>query len=129
MKKRKKKLPWSKHQSINNRFLDLRFSGIENAINAQDNLKHKKERKKLKDTFQTVYGSTHFSIVKNKPNTEIEYFEDDDTFQDTYNNYEKDYNYTGVAYLKMWRYYRGKKYYYLISMQDISEQEEKDFNK
>ena len=33
MKKRKKKLPWSKHKSIDKRFLDLRFNGLEDAIN------------------------------------------------------------------------------------------------
>jgi len=33
MKKRKKKLPWSKLLTIDKRFLDLRFSGLEDAIN------------------------------------------------------------------------------------------------
>ena len=31
--KRRKKLPWPKLQTIDKRFLDLRFSGLEDAIN------------------------------------------------------------------------------------------------
>ena len=32
-KKRWKKMPWSKYRSIEKRFLDLRFTGVENALN------------------------------------------------------------------------------------------------
>jgi uncharacterized Zn-finger protein len=64
MKKRKKKLPWSKHQSISNRFLDLRFSGIENAINAQDNLKHKKRKKETKRYFSNCLWINTFFYSK-----------------------------------------------------------------
>ena len=32
-KKRWKKMPWRKYRSIEKRFLDLRFTGVENALN------------------------------------------------------------------------------------------------
>ena len=54
--KRKKKLPWSKLQTIDKRFLDLRFSGIEDAIQMMGN----------KDNKQHVYGGTGFYVRKDK---------------------------------------------------------------
>ena len=36
-KKRTKKMPRQLYDKINKRFLDIRFSGLEDAINAQDN--------------------------------------------------------------------------------------------
>lgn len=123
MPKRTKKLPRNLYEKIYKRFLDLRFSGLENAINAQDHLEYQKERKKLKGYFQSVYGGTHFTIVKNRPGEKIEYHGDDKSFQDAYNNYEENCDYTGKAFLKMYRHYKGKKYCYLITMQDITKQE------
>jgi len=48
MKKRGKVMPRAKYASIENRFLDVRFSGLEDAINAQDNSKLKGKRKNNK---------------------------------------------------------------------------------
>mgnify|MGYP003627504781 CR=1 FL=1 len=119
-KKRTKKIPWSKLKSIENRFLDIRFSGIENAINAQDNKKYKSKRKFIKDDyFQSVYGGTGFCLKKNKILNEEDIYQSDKDFQDAYNNYEKDADYTGKAYLRMYRHYRGKKHYYLITIEDL----------
>ena len=77
MKKRKKKLPWSKHKSIDKRFLDLRFNGLEDAINLMGN----------KDKKQHVYGGTGFRVRKNKPVTDEDIYQSNEEFQDSYNNY------------------------------------------
>ena len=111
--KRKKKLPWSKHKSIDNRFLDLRFSGLEDAINLMGS----------KDKKQHVWGGTGFRVRKNKTLTQKDIQQSDEEFQDSYNNYEEDATYTGKAYLKMCRKYRGKEYYYAITIEDISNEE------
>ncbi len=109
-KKRKKKLPWSKLQTIDKRFLDLRFSGIEDAIQMMGG----------KDKKQTVYGGTGFYVRKNK---KPDLRQSNEEFQDSYNNYEEDAEYTGKAYLKMSRKYRGKEYYYAVTIEDISKEE------
>ena len=65
-KKRTKKMPRPLYDKINKRFLDVRFSGVEDAINAQDNSELKNKRKNIKnDYYQSVYGSTSFMIKKN----------------------------------------------------------------
>ena len=43
----------------------------------------------------------------------------DEEFQDSYNNYEEDATYTGKAYLRMSRKYRGKEYNYLVTVEDL----------
>ena len=111
MKKRKKKLPWSKHKSIDKRFLDLRFNGLEDAINLMGN----------KDNKQHVYGGTGFRVRKNKPVTDEDIYQSNEEFQDSYNNYEDDATYTGKAHLRMSREYRGKKYNYLVTVEDLNE--------
>ena len=118
MKKRTKKIPWSKFKSIENRFLDVRFSGIEDAINAQDTKKYKTKAMKG-DYFQSVYGGTGFTLRKNKTLTDSDIHQSNEEFQEAYNNYEKDATYTGKAYLKMWRHHRGKKHHYLITIEDL----------
>jgi hypothetical protein len=119
-KKRKKKMPRPMYKRINDRFLDVRFSGVENAINAQDDSKFKEKRKKLNgETFQTVYGSTSFQIKKRKNNEPLNY-RDYDYIADL-NNYDENEEYIGHATLRMWRHFRGKKHHYLITIQDIPE--------
>ena len=113
MKKRKKKLPWSKLLTIDKRFLDLRFSGLEDAINLMGG----------KDKKQYVWGGTGFRVKKNRPLTYEKIQGTNEEFQDSYNNYEEDAEYTGKAYLKMCRKYRGKEYYYAITIEDISNKE------
>ena len=108
--KRKKKLPWSKLQTIDKRFLDLRFNGLEDAIQMMGN----------KDNKQHVYGGTGFYVRKDK---KPDLRQSNEEFQDSYNNYEEDATYTGKAYLKMCRKYRGKEYYYAITIEDISNEE------
>jgi len=111
--KRRKKLPWPKLKALENRFMDLRFSGVEDAINLMG----------LKDKKQHVYGGTGFCVRKNKPLTRKEIRQSDEEFQDSYNNYEENAVYTGRAYLRMSREYRGKKYNYLVTVEDLNETE------
>jgi len=111
--KRTKKLPWSKLKSIEDRFLDLRFSGVEDAINLMGN----------KDKKQEVYGGTGFYVRKNKPLTYKDFWQSPEEFQDSYNNYEENCVYTGKAYLRMSRTYRGKQYNYLVTVEDLNEVE------
>ena len=107
-KKRGKKIPWSKLKGISNRFNDVRFDGIEDAIVAMGD----------KDKKQSIYGGTGFYVQKNKkPN----FYQSDENFQDAYNNYEEDAEYTGKAYLRMYREHRGKKHHYLITIEDLPE--------
>ena len=127
MKKRRKKMPRAKYASIENRFLDVRFSGLEDAINAQDNSKLKGKRKNIKDSyFQSVYGATSFDVKKHKPGAPLNYRDGKEPydFDDTLNNYQEDALYTGHATLRMYRHHRGKKHHYLITIEDIPEQEE-----
>ena len=107
--KRKKKLPWSKLQTIDKRFLDLRFSGLEDAINLMGS----------KDKKQHVWGGTGFRVKKNRPLTYEKIEGTNEEFQDSYNNYEENATYTGKAYLRMSRKYRGKEYNYLVTVEDI----------
>ena len=107
--KRRKKLPWPKLQTIDKRFLDLRFSGLEDAINLMGS----------KDKKQHVWGSTGFRVKKNRPLTYEKIQGTNEEFQDSYNNYEDDATYTGKAYLKMVRKYRGKEYNYLVTVEDL----------
>ena len=107
--KRKKKLPWAKLNSIDKRFLDLRFNGLEDAINLMGN----------KDKRQHVWGGTGFRVRKNKALTHDDIQQSDEEFQDSYNNYEEDATYTGKAYLRMSRKYRGKEYNYLVTVEDL----------
>ena len=109
MKKRKKKLPWSKLLPIDKRFLDLRFNGLEDAINLMGS----------KDKKQHVWGGTGFRVRKNKPLTNKDIYQSDEDFQDSYNNYENNATYTGKAYLRMTRKYRGKEYNYLVTVEDL----------
>jgi hypothetical protein len=88
--KRRKKLPWPKLKAIENRFMDLRFSGVEDAINLMG----------LKDKKQHVYGGTGFCVRKNKPLTRKEIRQSDEEFQDSYNNYEENAVYTGRGLFK-----------------------------
>jgi len=111
--KRRKKLPWSKYKSFESRFLDLRFSGVEDAINLMGN----------KDKKQGVYGGTGFYVRKNKPLSSKDFWQSPEEFQDTYNNYQEDAVYTGKAYLRMHRTYRGKRYEYLVTVEDLNEVE------
>ena len=113
IKKIGKKLPRSKHASIDNRFIDLRFNGLENAIGLMGS--------KDKKSNQHVWGGTGFSIKKNKPLTPKDIYQSDEEFQDSYNNYEEDATYTGKAYLRMCRDYRGKTYNYLVTVEDLPE--------
>ena len=46
-------------------------------------------------------------------------YQSNEEFQEAYNNYEKDANYTGKAYLRMCRKYRGKEYNYLVTVEDL----------
>jgi hypothetical protein len=127
MKKRGKTMPRAKYASIENRFLDVRFSGLEAAINAQDNSELKGKRKNIKDDyFQSVYGATSFDIKKHKSGAPLNYREGREPydFNDTLNNYQEDALYTGHATLRMYRHYRGKRHYYLITIEDIPEYEE-----
>ena len=74
-----------------------------------------------KDKKQSVYGSTGFRVRKNKPVTDEDIYQSNEEFQDSYNNYEDDATYTGKAYLKMTRKYRGKDYNYLVTVEDLNE--------
>ena len=107
--KTKKKLPHGKLLSIDRRFLDLRFSGLEDAINLMGS----------KDKKQHVWGGTGFRVRKNKALTYDDIQQSDEEFQDSYNNYEEDATYTGKAYLRMSRKYRGKEYNYLVTVEDL----------
>ena len=109
--KKWRKIPESKLNSIENRFSDLRFDGVELAV-------HKLG---LKDKKQEVYGGTGFLLIKNKPITHINQIYIDKDFQEAYNNYEDDAIYTGKAYFRMCRKYRDKEYNYLITMEDLNE--------
>ena len=71
MKKRTKKIPWSKFKSIENRFLDVRFSGIEDAINAQDTKKYKTKAKfnlanQIYSTFDITINSKYDVKINEK---------------------------------------------------------------
>ena len=103
------------YDKIFKRFLDVRFSGIEDAINAQDVSEFKNKR------YQSVYGGTGFCLKKNKALTNEDIYQSDEEFQNAYNNYEKDAKYTGKAYLRMYRHYRGKKHHYLVTIEDLPE--------
>ena len=107
--KTKKKLPHGKLLSIDRRFLDLRFSGLEDAINLMGS----------KDKKQHVWGGTGFRVRKNKALTLNDIQQSNEEFQDSYNNYEDDATYTGKAYLRMSRKYRGKEYNYLVTVEDL----------
>ena len=125
-KKRKKKMPRPLYAKIHDRFLDIRFSGIENAINAQDVSEFKNKRKNIKDDYyQSVYGSTSFMIKKHKEGEPLNYRDGYD-FDDTLNNYQEDAKYTGHATLRMYRHYKGKMHHYLITIQDIPEKNKYD---
>ena len=104
-----KKIPTSKLKSIEDRFLDLRFSGLEDAINLMGS----------KDKKQYVWGGTGFRLKKNRPLTYEMIEGPNEEFQDSYNNYEENATYTGKAYLRMSRKYRGKEYNYLVTVEDI----------
>ena len=104
-----KKIPTSKLKSIEDRFLDLRFSGLEDAINLMGS----------KDKKQYVWGGTGFRLKKNRPLTYEKIEGTNEEFQDSYNNYEDNATYTGKAYLRMTRKYRGKEYNYLVTVEDI----------
>jgi hypothetical protein len=106
---RTKKLPVSRLKPIENRFLDLRFSGLEDAINLMGD----------KDKQQFVHSSTGFHLRKNKALNDKDIYQSDEEFQNTYNDYEEDAIYTGKAYLKMCRKYRGKEYNYLVTVEDL----------
>jgi hypothetical protein len=104
-----KKIPISKLKSIEDRFLDLRFSGLEDAISLMGS----------KDKKQYVWGGTGFRLKKNRPLTYEKIQGTNEEFQDAYNNYEENATYTGKAYLRMTRKYRGKEYNYLVTVEDI----------
>ena len=108
-RKSTKKLPRSKYETLDARFLDLRFSGLEDAINLMGS----------EDKKQHVWGGTGFRIKKNRPLTYEKLHGTNEEFQDSYNNYEDDATYTGRAYLKMARTYRGKEYNYLVTVEDL----------
>ena len=110
MKKRRKKIPVSRLKPIENRFLDLRFSGLEDAINLMGD-KDDKE--------QFVHSGSGFHLRKNKTLTDGDIYQSDEEFQNSYNNYEEDATYTGRAYLRMCRKYRGKEYNYLVTVEDL----------
>ena len=115
-------MPRPMYDKIFKRFLDVRFSGVEDAINAQDNSKLKDKRKNIKDDYyQSVYGSTSFHIKKHKKGDPLNYRDDYD-FDDTMNNYQENAKYTGHATLRMYRHYKNKKHHYLITIQDIPEE-------
>ena len=120
-KKRRKKMPRPLYDKIEKRFLDIRFSGIEDAINAQDNSEFKNKRKNKKGYYQSVYGSTSFMIKKHKEGEPLNYRDGYD-FDDTLNNYQEDAKYTGHATLRMYRHFKNKKHYYLITIEDIPEE-------
>jgi len=107
--KTKKKLPYGKLLSIDRRFLDLRFSGLEDAINLMGS----------KDKKQHVWGGTGFRVRKNKTLTQKDIQQSDEEFQESYNNYEEDATYTGKAYLRMNKKYRGKEYNYIVTVEDL----------
>ena len=120
-KKRRKKMPRPLYDKIEKRFLDIRFSGIEDAINAQDTSEFKNKRKNKKGYYQSVYGSTSFMIKKHKEGEPLNYRDGYD-FDDTLNNYQEDAKYTGHATLRMYRHFNNKKHYYLITIEDIPEE-------
>ena len=95
-RKKTKCMPRSKYNSIDNRFLDLRFNLVENALN---NYNHKK---------MSVLGSTSFQIGKG--------IED-------LNNYDPNKTYLGEASLKIKHMYRGKEHFFKVSLQEITEEE------
>jgi|5B_taG_2_1085324.scaffolds.fasta_scaffold13970_3 hypothetical protein len=122
-KKRTKKMPRPLYDKIFKRFLDVRFSGLEDAINAQDNSEFKHKRKNINDDYyQSVYGSTSFMIKKHKEGEPLNYRDGYD-FDDTHNNYKEDAKYTGHATLRMYRHYKGKVYHYLITIEDILDED------
>ena len=53
--------------------------------------------------------------------TDEDIYQSNEEFQDSYNNYEDDATYTGKAHLRMSREYRGKKYNYLVTVEDLNE--------
>ena len=99
-------MPVSKLQSIKNRFDDLRFEGLEKSIEQGE---------------QFVHSGTGFHLRKNKALSDKDIYQSDEEFQDAYNNYEEDATYTGKAYLRMCRKYRGKEYNYLVTVEDLNE--------
>jgi hypothetical protein len=98
-KKRWKKMPWSKYRSIEKRFLDLRFTGVENALNHYARCEEGDRDK------QYVFDGTSFQIGKG--------IED-------LNNYDPTKTYLGKATCILKRKYRGKYYVYKITMEDIT---------
>ncbi len=99
-----KKIPISRLTSIENRFNDLRFQGLEESIENKE---------------QFVHSGTGFHLRKNKALKEEDIYQSNEEFQEAYNNYEKDATYTGKAYLRMCRKYRGKEYNYLVTVEDL----------
>ena len=96
MSKKTKCMPRSKYNSIDNRFLDLRFNLVENALN---NYNHKK---------MSVLGSTSFQIGRG--------IED-------LNNYDPNKTYLGKASLKIKHTYRGKEHFFKVGLQEITKEE------
>ena len=95
-RKKTKCMPRSKYNSIYNRFLDLRFNLVENALN---NYNHNK---------MSVLGSTSFKIGKG--------IED-------LNNYDPNKTYCGKASLKIKHTYRGKDHFFKVGLQEITKEE------
>ena len=95
-RKKTKCMPRSKYNSIDNRFLDLRFNLVENALN---NYNHNK---------MSVLGSTSFKIGKG--------IED-------LNNYDPNKTYFGKASLKIKHTYRGKDHFFKVGLQEITKEE------
>jgi hypothetical protein len=116
--KRKKRMPRSVYSKIEKRFLDIRFSGVEDAINAQDVSEFKNKR------YQSVYGETSFRIKKREGSEPLNYWKNN--WIDDLNNYDENETYIGHATLRMYRHYRGKKHHYLITIQDIPESNKND---
>ena len=118
-------MPRPMYDKIFKRFLDVRFSGVEDAINAQDNSNFKDKRKNIKDDYyQSVYGGTSFQIKKRESNEPLNYW--NNHWIDDLNNYDENETYIGHATLRMYRHYRGKKHHYLITVQDIPESNKYD---
>ena len=95
-RKKTKCMPRSKYNSIDNRFLDLRFNLVENALCSYNPKK------------MSVLGSTSFQIGKG--------IED-------LNNYDPNKTYLGKASLKIKHRYRGKEHFFRVGLQEITKED------
>ena len=95
-RKKTKCMPRSKYNSIDNRFLDLRFNLVESALCS------------YKPKKMGVLGATTFKIGKG--------IED-------LNNYDPNKTYLGAASLIINQNYRGKEYFYKVALQEITKED------